>query len=53
MSPYTSIPYLLNEDHNLYFMGFPDGTVGKESACQSRQTQETQVRSLGQEDPLA
>ena len=35
-SPYTSIPYLLNEDHNPYFVGFPDGTVGKESACQSR-----------------
>ena len=27
-------------------MGFPGGSVGKESACK------TQVRSLGQEDPL-
>ena len=29
-------------------MGFPSGSVGKESACNS----ETQVRSLGQEDTL-
>ena len=36
MNPYTSIPYLLNEDHKPYPVGFPSGTVGKESACQSR-----------------
>ena len=36
MSPYTSIPYLLNEDHKHYPVGFPSGTVGKESACQRR-----------------
>ena len=32
-------------------MGFPGGSVGKESACNAGDT-ETQVRSLGQEDPL-
>ena len=31
--------------------GFPDGTSGKESTCQCRR-QETQVQSLGWEDPL-
>ena len=28
-----------------------DGSVGKESACNAREPQERQVRSLGQEDP--
>ena len=36
MSSSTSIPYLLNEDHKPYPVGCPGGTVGKESACQSR-----------------
>ena len=33
-------------------MAFPGGTSGKESSCQCRRMQETQVQSLGQEDPL-
>ena len=33
------------------YLGFPGGTSGKEPACQCRRP-ETQVRSLGQEDPL-
>ena len=33
----------------LYTMGFPSGSVGKESACN---LQDTQVRSLGREDAL-
>ena len=33
-------------------MGFPDGTSGKEPACQMQETKETPVPSLGQEDPL-
>ena len=32
-------------------LGFPGGTSGKEPACQFRK-HETQVRSLGWEDPL-
>ena len=32
-------------------LGFPGGTSGKEPACQFRR-HETQVRSLGWEDPL-
>ena len=32
-------------------MGFPAGTIGKESTCQCRRL-ETRVQSLGQEDPL-
>ena len=32
-------------------MGFPDGSVGKESTCDAG-TQEMQVWSMGQEDPL-
>ena len=31
--------------------GFPGGSAGKESACLAGDTGETQVRSLGQEDP--
>ena len=31
-------------------MGFLNGSVGKESPCQ--ETQEIQVQSLGQDDPL-
>ena len=31
-------------------MGFPGGSDGKESPCQ--EMQETQVQSMGQEDPL-
>ena len=33
-------------------MGFPGGASGKESACQFRRHNETQIRSLGWEDPL-
>ena len=32
--------------------GFPGGVVGKETACSVQETQEIQVRSLGQEDPV-
>ena len=32
--------------------GFPGDTAVKESACLAGDTGETQVRSLGQEDPL-
>ena len=32
--------------------GFPGGSAGKESACLAGDTGETQVWSLGQEDPL-
>ena len=33
--------------------GFPDGSVGKESACNAGDmTEETQVHSLGWEDPM-
>ena len=33
--------------------GFPDGSVGKESACNvGDMTEETQVHSLGWKDPL-
>ena len=31
---------------------FPGGAGGKELACQCRRLKETQVQSLGQEDPL-
>ena len=35
------------------FLGFPGGSVDKESACHAMQeTQETQVLSLGLKDPL-
>ena len=34
-----------------YAVGFPGGVSGKEPACQCRR-HETQVRSLGWEDPL-
>ena len=33
-------------------MGFPDGTSGKDPACQIQETLETWVQSLGWEDPL-
>ena len=33
-------------------LGFSGGSIGKESACQMQETQETQARSLGREDPL-
>ena len=33
-------------------MGFPGGTVGKNPLLPMQETQEMQVRSLGQEDPL-
>ena len=33
-------------------LGFPDGSVGKESAPAMQKTQETWVWSLGWEDPL-
>ena len=33
-------------------MGSADGTRGKEPACQCRRLKETQVRSLGHDDPL-
>ena len=32
--------------------GFPRGSDGKESVCQCLSMWETQVRSLGREDPL-
>ena len=32
--------------------GFPGGASGKEPACQWRKHNETQVQSLGREDPL-
>ena len=41
--------------HTLCNSGFPGGSFGKESVCQCRRPltlQETQLRSLGQEDPL-
>ena len=34
--------------HTYVYMGFPDSSVGKESAC----IQDTLVRFLDQEDPL-
>ena len=38
---------------HMYTEGFPDGSVGRESVLPSiQETQEAQVRSLGQEDPL-
>ena len=37
----------------LYRKGFPGGTSGKEPTCLPvQETQESQVQSLGQEDPL-
>ena len=36
---------------SILFQGFPGGISGKEPACQCRR-HETQVRSLGWEDPL-
>ena len=33
------------------FWGFPGGSAGKESAC-IQEKQESQIRSLGQDDPL-
>ena len=39
-------------DLTLLSRGFPDGSVGKESACDAREMQETRVRYLGGEDPL-
>ena len=45
----SKIPYFLPPtDSNL---DFPGGVSGKEPACQCRR-QETQVQSLGREDPL-
>ena len=36
-----------------YIWGLPDGSDGKESACNAGDMgRETQVQSLGQEDPL-
>ena len=32
-------------------LGFPDGSVDKESACM-QETEEMRVQSLGQKDPL-
>ena len=45
---------MLSEKEGRYriWWGFPGGTSGKEPACQSRRCKETQVRSLGWEDPL-
>ena len=37
--------------YDLHMLGLPDGTNGKESACQCRR-HKTQVQSLGQEDLL-
>ena len=36
---------------DFHFHFFPDGASGKEPVCQCRR-RKTQVRSLGQEDPL-
>ena len=33
-------------------MGFPGGTSGKRTCLPMKETRETQVQSLGQEDPL-
>ena len=33
-------------------MGFTGGASGKEPVCHCKETQETWVQSLGQEDPL-
>ena len=33
-------------------LGFPGGTSDKESSCNAGEMQETQVQSLGREDPL-
>ena len=33
-------------------VGIPSGLAVKESTCNARDVQETQVQSLGQEDPL-
>ena len=43
-------PFLFNVclSFPIYQMDFPDGSVGKESACNAK----TWVRSLGWEDPL-
>ena len=38
-------------EHLVIHLGFPDGSVGKKSACNAGD-QETWVRSLGQEDSL-
>ena len=39
--------------HTTMYGGFPDGSDGKESACNAGDTgQDTRVQSLGQEDPL-
>ena len=39
------------EDSGRWSWGFPDGSVGKESACNAGDTGDV-VQSLGQEDPL-
>ena len=36
----------------LRFLGFPDGASGQEHTYQSRRLQETQVQSLGWDNPL-
>ena len=38
-------------EHLVIHLGFPDGSVGKKSACNAGD-QETWVRSLGREDSL-
>ena len=51
-SLHSTFPTLLDIFHILHILisslGFPHGSDGKESAC----NQETQVQSLGWEDPL-
>ena len=46
---YSEVQFLTIND---LLWGFPGGTSGKESACQCRRHIETQVQSLGREDPL-
>ena len=50
-----SIPAFLFLNHHAFFLlvGFPDGASGKEAICLPiQETQDMQVQSLSQEDPL-
>ena len=44
----SKIELILSKVSSKHILGFPGGSVGKESAC----NEETWVQSLGQEDPL-
>ena len=43
---------LINRAEYSLTLGFPGGSDGKASACRADLTRETQVQSLGGEDPL-